>query len=72
MNSSVPGGSDSMGGSSSRGPMGSLNDANTSLMIRGRVIMSTSESQLLDIFSRMAPVRDIRLVRNKDMNTNRD
>lgn len=43
-------------------------NTNTSLMVRGHVIQLISESQLLDVFARYAPVKDIRLVKNKQTN----
>jgi RNA-binding protein 5/10 len=46
--------------------------ANTSLMVRGNVLFEISETMLLDIFSKIAPVKDIRMVKNKNTGQMRD
>jgi len=45
---------------------------NTSLMVRGNVIINVNETTLLDIFNKYATVRDIRLVKNKSTGLQRD
>eukprot|EP01016_Furgasonia_blochmanni_P022293 TRINITY_DN2432_c0_g2_i1.p2 TRINITY_DN2432_c0_g2~~TRINITY_DN2432_c0_g2_i1.p2 ORF type:complete len:403 (-),score=63.59 TRINITY_DN2432_c0_g2_i1:1230-2438(-) len=46
--------------------------ANTSLMIRGTVLIELNETELLDAFNQFAPVKDIRMVKNKNTGLMRD
>lgn len=49
-------------------PTGGFTDEsnqNTSLMIKAKAIAESTESEILDIFSPIASVKDIRLVKNK-------
>ena len=41
-------------------------------MIRGPVIMEVEEELLLDLFEAFAPIKDIRMIRNKVTGGNKD
>lgn len=44
----------------------------SSIMVRGSALMDVTESQLLDLFNKYAPVKDIRLVKNRNTGNMKD
>ncbi len=47
-------------------------NVNCSLMIRGVVITEVEEEVLLNLFEALAPIKDIRMIRNKITGGNKD
>lgn len=45
---------------------------NCSLMVRGAIVMDIEEADILDVFEKLAPIKDIRMIKNKSNGTNKD